>query len=72
MDSPHSRSDRATMPVRFFRLGEEPSDDLSATTTPAQRVEMVIALSARMLELGVRPPQSYARSEMPIRVLRPE
>ena len=60
------------MPVRFFRLGEEPSDDLSATTTPAQRVEMVIALSARMFELGGQPPQSYARSELPIRVLRPE
>ncbi len=60
------------MPVRIFRLGEEPADDLSATTTPSQRFEMVIALSARMFELGARPLQSYPRNEMPIRVLRPE
>jgi hypothetical protein len=38
-------------PVRVFRLGEEPPDDY-AGLTPAQRLDMVEILSARMRELA--------------------
>jgi hypothetical protein len=57
--------------VRVFRLGDEPGDDLSASTTPAERVEMVVILTRRMVELGAIQPVAYARSHMPIRVIRP-
>ena len=39
------------MLVRVFQLGEEPPDDLRETTTAEERIEMIVALSARMLEL---------------------
>jgi hypothetical protein len=32
---------RKTWPVRIYRLGEEPSDDLSEVTTAAQRLEVL-------------------------------
>lgn len=47
------------------------SDDLSAGTTPEQRLEMVAVLSKRMWELSERPVPSYPRSQMPGRVIRP-
>ncbi len=62
--------DPALWPVRVFRLGEEPDDDLSASTTPGQRLEMVWTLRDRMWELTGRPVPTYARSEMPIRIIR--
>ncbi len=62
---------RATMPVRIFALSEEPRDDLTASSTPAERVEMVVALSARMLEFTATPGPSYTRHTMPVRLLRP-
>jgi hypothetical protein len=45
------RGERAHWPVRIYRLGEEPSDDLSATTTAEARIEMVDLLSRRMREI---------------------
>lgn len=59
------------MRARVFRLGEEPGDDLSATTTPEQRLEMVAELSRRMWELSGRPRPAYTRAAMPGRVIRP-
>ncbi len=58
------------MPVRVYRLGEEPSDDLSAITTADQRLAMVWELSARMWALTGKPLASYTRAEMPVRVIR--
>ena len=55
--------------MRVFRLGEEPSDDLSDSTTAEERFEMVAMLSERMLELGPTP--TGARREIPVRVIRP-
>ncbi|MBI4421881.1 MAG: hypothetical protein HY560_13740 [Gemmatimonadetes bacterium] len=66
-----SRRAREAWPVRVYRLGEEPSDDLSGTTTPEQRLEMVAQLSQRMWELSAKPVPSYSRADMPGRVLRP-
>jgi hypothetical protein len=57
--------------VRVYRLGEEPADDLSALTTPEQRLAMVRVLTSRMWELTGRPVPSYERAAMPGRVLRP-
>ncbi len=62
---------RESWPVRVYRLGEEPGDDLSATTTAQQRLEMVAVLSARMWELSGRPVPRYTRASMPGRVVRP-
>ena len=61
---------RRNWPVRVYRLGEEPGDDLSATTTPEQRLAMVWELTARMWEITGRPWPSYTRAAMPIRVHR--
>jgi hypothetical protein len=63
---------RATrLPVRVYRLGEEPTDDLSGSTTPAERFEMVALLTARMLEFSGQRLPTYSRREMPMRVIRP-
>lgn len=71
MSSPADRAvRRRDWPVRVFRLGEEPGDDLSAITTPEQRLAMVWELTARMWELTGRPWPSYTRATIPIRVLR--
>jgi hypothetical protein len=57
-------------PVRVFRLGSEPGDDLSRQSTAAERVEMVATLSQRMWDLTGRAVPAYARERMPVRVLR--
>jgi len=56
--------------VRRYRLGEEPGDDLSLTTTAEERLEMVETLSVEAWALTGKPFPSYARHEMPV-VLRP-
>lgn len=71
MIDPARAKARATWPVRRFRLGEEPGDDLSATTTPEERLVMVTVLSRRMWELSGRTVPSYRRDQMPGRVVRP-
>lgn len=63
---------RETRPVRVYRPGEEPRDDLTALTTPEQRIEMVAELSRRMWELSGRPFPSYDLAHMPVRVIRPK
>ena len=62
---------RHLWPVRIFPLGKEPGDDLSATTTVAERLAMVAVLSERLWRLTGRPVPEYTRSTMPGRVLRP-
>ncbi|MEO6057525.1 MAG: hypothetical protein ABIQ49_11855 [Gemmatimonadales bacterium] len=56
--------------ARVYRLGEEPGDDLSAHSTPEQRLAMVTVLTRRMWMLTGRPMPSYTRAAMPGRVLR--
>jgi len=70
MTTPARRAARADLPVRIFRLGEEPVDDLSSTTTAEERLEMVALLSARMCELAGTPAPMYSRAEIPVRVTR--
>lgn len=58
------------MPVRIFRLGEEPPDDLRETTTAAQRLEIVRELTKRAWSLSGRPFPSYSRRQIPVRIVQ--
>ena len=71
MDDNDRRTARDAWPVHVYRLGEEPGDDLSASTTAQERLEMVADLSRRMWELTGRPVPAAPRSEMAGRVIRP-
>lgn len=61
---------REGMVVRMYRLGEEPGDDLSATTNPSERFEMVWLLTQRMWEWMGREMPAYDRSQTPVRLTR--
>lgn len=61
---------RYEWPIRIYRLGEEPGDDLSASTSPQERLEMVWELSRRMWALTGRDRPAQARNELPVRVIR--
>jgi hypothetical protein len=62
---------RQSWPVRRYRLGAEPSDDLSATTTPEQRLGMMWELALQAWELAGRELPTYSRREIPGRLIRP-
>lgn len=70
MDARERAEARRSWPVRVYRLGDEPRDDLSATTTPEERLAMVEELTALSWELARLPIPSYRREETPIRVVR--
>lgn len=72
MQSRDRRGVREAWPVRVYRLGEEPGDDLTSVTTPEQRLEVVAELTRRMRELTGRPLPAYDRAHMPVRVIRPK
>jgi hypothetical protein len=66
------RASRANLPVRRFRLGEEPDEDLSAVTTMEERVAMMWPLSRLVYEIAgfdIEPPP---RAELHGVVLRPD
>lgn len=58
--------------ARVFRLGEEPLDDLRATTTAIERLTILRDLTERSWALTGRPMPSYTRDRMPVRVIRSE
>jgi hypothetical protein len=58
---------RRSWPVRRYRLGEEPSDDLSDTTTAEERLGMMWPLSLEAWALAGKPLPDYERSRAPIR-----
>ncbi len=62
---------RANWPVARYRLGEEPPDDLSDSTTPVERVAMMAGLAEAAWKLAGRALPHYERSNMPGRVFRP-
>jgi hypothetical protein len=64
------RRGRKHWPVRVFRLGDEPSDDLSSSTTAEQRLAMMWELAERGWRLAGREIPEYRRSEIPGKVLR--
>ena len=61
---------RADWPVRRSRLGEEPPDELSASTTVAERLSMMWPLAVEAWTLAGRELPTYTRAETPIRVVR--
>ena len=61
---------RSSWPVRRFKLGEEPEDDLSETTTPEERLAMMWPLAVQAWTLSGRSLPTYDRSSIPIRVYR--
>jgi hypothetical protein len=63
-------SDRGSWPVRVYRLGEEPSGDLSATTSPEERLAMVWPLTLEAWAWSGREHPNYSRAETPV-VRRP-
>lgn len=75
-DAARSRADRRAArcdwPMRRFRLGEEPGDDLTGTTSAAERFAMVWRLSLDAWVMTGRPLPEYRRDQMPGRVIRPE
>lgn len=62
---------RRNWPVRKLRLGEEPPEDLSHHTTPAERFAMVERLSLDAWAMTGRPLPSYTRDQMPVSVILP-
>jgi hypothetical protein len=74
-ESDPARAERAALrkswPIRVFRLGEEPPDQvITTTTTAAERLAMMwpLALDA-WVSMG-RPLPDYPRHQAPVRVLR--
>ena len=59
-------STRSAWPVRVFRLGDEPGDDLSAATSPEERLAMVGTLTLEAWSLSGQPMPDYRRGETPI------
>jgi len=59
---------RSSWPVRVFRLGSEPGDDLSGSTTAQQRIAMMWPLAREAWALSGRPLPSYERRAAPVAV----
>jgi hypothetical protein len=61
---------RRSWPIRKFRLGEEPDDDLSETTTAKERLEMMWPMTVDAWTLAGKKIPDYPREKTPIRVIR--
>ncbi len=64
------RAARGSWPVKAFRLGEEPGDDLSERTTPEERIAMMWRLAIDAWTSAGRRLPAYTRDRMPGRVIR--
>jgi hypothetical protein len=64
------RTERARWPIARHRLSEEPSDDLSAITTPAERVAMMWTLAQTAWKVAGLPLPTYDRRNLPGRLFR--
>ncbi|MXW34351.1 MAG: hypothetical protein F4X11_20910 [Acidobacteria bacterium] len=64
------RAARDSWPVKAFRLGEEPGDDLSDRTTPEERIAMMWRLAVDAWTSAGRRLPAYTRDRMPGRVIR--
>lgn len=61
---------RKSWPVRVYRLGEEPDDDLTTTTTATERLAMMWPLAVDAWASSGQPIPDYPREKTPIRVIR--
>jgi DMSO/TMAO reductase YedYZ molybdopterin-dependent catalytic subunit len=57
--------------VRLVRLGDEGGADLSASTTPEERLAMMWPLALEAWTLTGRPLPDYSRGETPVRLILP-
>lgn len=64
------RTARSSWPVKAFRLGEEPGDDLTERTTPEERIAMMWRLAIDAWTSTGRRLPTYTRDRMPGRVIR--
>lgn len=69
-DREDRRAARRRWAVRVYRLGEEPSDDLSGTTTAMERWDMMAQLARDAWAAAGRSIPQYERSEIPCVVRR--
>lgn len=67
-DAAARRAARRNWPVRSFNLQDEPGDDLSDRTTPAERIAMMKELAESAWRLAGKPLPSYQRHQMPGRL----
>ena len=65
------RAARAAWPIACFALGDESADDISAVTTPAERIAMMRPLAETAWKLAGRPLPTYDRQHLPVRLFRP-
>lgn len=57
--------------MRKLRLGDEPADDLSGTTTAEERLAMMWPLAVEAWSLTGKPMPEYEREDIPVRWLPP-
>jgi len=69
-DRDERAAERRNWPIRKYRLGEEPSEDLRESTTAEERLQMMWQLAVDAWSLTGRPIPDYRRSEAPVRKLR--
>jgi len=62
---------RAWWPIARFDLGAEPPDDISATTTPVERIAMMWTLAEFAWKLAGRHLPTYERRDIPATLYRP-
>lgn len=60
-----------SLPIRAFRMEDEPLVDQRVETTPSERVREVLRLSYEAFALSGQPWPNYTRSEIPGRIFRP-
>ena len=62
---------RRDWPVEVYQLGEEPGDDLSASTTAEERLGMMWELAQRAWVFAGRSIPDYEIKDAPGKVIRP-
>ena len=65
------RAERASWPIVRRALNDDPSDDLSAETTPVERIAMMWTLAESAWKLAGLPLPTYDRRSIPARLFRP-
>ncbi|PYM15507.1 MAG: hypothetical protein DMD81_14845 [Candidatus Rokuibacteriota bacterium] len=70
-DTERKRAERAQWPIVRFRLGDDPPEDLSAITTPGERIAMMWGLAEAAWKLARKPWPTYDRRHIPARLVRP-
>jgi hypothetical protein len=59
---------RASWPIHVYKLGEESSENLSASTTVEERLAMMWPLALEAWQLSGKPLPTYSRETMPVSI----